>query len=62
MIWSVLKSLTGLQGRKLADWHASSDRAKDALARAELVGSTSISGLEVRWLCVVMAARCLRLR
>ena len=34
MIWSVLKSITGLQGRKLADWHASSQRARDALARS----------------------------
>ena len=34
MIWSVLKSITGLQGRKLADWHGSSQRARDALARS----------------------------
>ena len=40
LIWSVLKSITGLQGRKLADWHASSQRARDALAR--------ISGAEDR--------------
>ena len=44
MIWSVLKSITGLQGRKLADWHESSQRARDALARAERVSD----GSEVR--------------
>jgi hypothetical protein len=41
MIWSVLKSITGLQGRKLADWHASSKRALDARAERETAAAAA---------------------
>jgi hypothetical protein len=43
MIWSVLKSITGLQGRKLADWHASSKRALDARAERETAAAAAVA-------------------